>query len=47
MLGAWLYDIAGRGLVWSVIPALMMVTLVGGLLWRGLRLTEYTRQSSG
>ena len=47
VLGAWLYDIAGRGLVWSVIPALMMVTLVGGLLWRGLRLTEYTRQSSG
>ena len=46
VLGAWLYDISGRGLVWTVIPALMVVALVGGLLWRGLRLTEYARPRS-
>ena len=43
VLGAWLYDISGRGLVWTVIPALMVVALVGGLWWRGLRLAEYHR----
>ena len=43
VLGAWLYDISGRGLVWTVIPALMAVTLIGGLLWRGMRLAEYVR----
>ena len=43
VLGAWLYDIAGRPLVWTVIPALMVVALVGGLWWRGMRLNEYSR----
>ena len=43
VLGAWLYDISGRSLVWTVIPALMVVALVIGLLWRGMRLAEYTR----
>ena len=43
VLGAWLYDIAGRVLVWSVIPALMVVALIGGLWWRGLRLAEYSK----
>ena len=43
VLGAWLYDISGRALVWTVIPALMALTLIGGLWWRGLRLREYSR----
>ena len=43
VLGAWLYDISGRVLVWTVIPALMALTLIGGLWWRGLRLREYRR----
>ena len=43
VLGAWLYDISGRGLVWTVIPALTVVALAGGLSWRGLRLAEYTQ----
>ena len=43
VLGAWLYDISGRALVWTVIPALMAMTLIGGLWWRGLRLREYSR----
>ncbi len=43
VLGAWLYDISGRGLVWTVIPALMALTLIGGLLWRGMGLAEYTK----
>ncbi len=47
VLGAWLYDIAGRVLVWSVIPALMVVALVGGLWWRGLRLAEYSKSRAG
>ncbi len=47
VLGAWLYDIAGRVLVWSVIPALMAVALVAGLWWRGLRLKEYSRLAGG
>ena len=47
VLGAWLYDISGRGLVWTVIPALMALTLIGGLLWRGLRLAEYVRPRAG
>jgi len=46
VLGAWLYDISGRGLVWTVIPALMVVALGSGLSWRGLRLAEYTRPAS-
>ncbi len=46
VLGAWLYDISGRGLVWTVIPTLMALTLIGGLLWRGLRLAEYVRPSA-
>ena len=37
VLGAWLYDISGRGLVWTVIPALMALTLVGGLALRTVR----------
>ncbi len=41
VLGAWLYDIAGRALVWTVIPTLMALTLIGGLWWRGLRLREH------
>ena len=44
VLGAWLYDISGRALVWTVIPALMALTLIGGLWWRGLRLREYSRR---
>ena len=47
VLGAWLYDISGRGLVWTVIPALMVVALVIGLLWRGMRLAEYARPGQG
>ena len=47
VLGAWLYDISGRSLVWTVIPALMVVALVIGLLWRGMRLAEYTRPDQG
>lgn len=47
VLGAWLYDIAGRVLVWSVIPALMVVALIGGLWWRGLRLAEYSKSRAG
>lgn len=47
VLGAWLYDIAGRVLVWSVIPALMVVALVGGLWWRGRRLAEYSKSRTG
>ncbi len=47
VLGAWLYDIAGRVLVWSVIPALMVVALIGGLWWRGLRLAEYRKSRTG
>ena len=47
VLGAWLYDISGRDLVWTVIPALMAVTLIGGLIWRGMRLAEYVRPSAG
>ena len=43
VLGAWLYDISGRSLVWTVIPALMVVALIIGLLWRGMRLAEYAR----
>ena len=43
VLGAWLYDISGRGLVWTVIPALTVVALAAGLLWRGMRLAEYAR----
>ena len=46
VLGAWLYDIAGRALVWTVIPALMVLALAGGLWWRGLRLAEYARPPS-
>ena len=46
VLGAWLYDIAGRALVWTVIPALMVLALAGGLWWRGLRLAEYARPAS-
>ena len=45
VLGAWLYDISGRMLVWTVIPALMALTLIGGLWWRGLRLREYSRRA--
>ena len=47
VLGAWLYDISGRGLVWTVIPALTVLALAGGLWWRGLRLAEYTRPAAG
>ena len=47
VLGAWLYDISGRGLVWTVIPALMVLALAGGLWWRGLRLKEYARPATG
>lgn len=47
VLGAWLYDIVGRVLVWSVIPALMVVALIGGLWWRGLRLAEYSKSRAG
>ena len=47
VLGAWLYDISGRALVWTVIPALMGLTLIGGLWWRGLRLREYRRLTGG
>lgn len=47
VLGAWLYDIAGRALVWTVIPALMVVALAGGLWWRGMRLNEYSRIAGG
>ena len=47
VLGAWLYDISGRSLVWTVIPALMVVALIIGLLWRGMRLAEHTRPDQG
>ena len=47
VLGAWLYDVADRVLVWSVIPALMAVALVGGLWWRGRRLAEYSKSRTG
>ncbi len=46
MLGAWLDDISGRGLVWTVIPALMVQALAGGLIWRGTRLAEYARPAN-
>ena len=46
VLGAWLYDISGRVLVWTVTPALMALALLGGLWWRGLRLREYSRLAS-
>ena len=46
VLGARLYDIAGRTLVWTVIPALMVLALAGELWWRGLRLAEYARPAS-
>ena len=47
VLGAWLYDISGRGLVWTVIPTLMALTLAGGLWWRGMRLAEYAPPTGG
>ena len=47
VLGAWLYDISGRGLVWTVIPALTALTMLGGLLWRGSGLKEYVRPRAG
>ena len=47
VLGAWLYDISGRGLVWTVIPALTILALAGGLLWRGKGVAEYTRPVGG
>ena len=40
VLGAWLYDISGRTLVWTVIPALMVLAMVGGLAWRGVRAAD-------
>ncbi len=40
VLGAWLYDIAGRILVWTVIPALTVLTVAAGLAWRGVRAAD-------
>ena len=37
VLGAWLYDVAGRMLVWTVIPALTVLTVACGLAWRGMQ----------
>ena len=40
VLGAWLYDIAGRILVWTVIPALTVLAVACGLAWRGMRAAD-------
>lgn len=34
VMGAWLYDLSGRGLVWTVMPALAATVLMSGLLLR-------------
>ncbi|MYB86383.1 MAG: MFS transporter [Acidimicrobiaceae bacterium] len=43
VLGAWLYDIAGRVLVWTVIPALTVLAVAAGVVWRGVRTTDGDR----
>ena len=48
VLGAWLYDISGPGAGLDGDPGADGAGPgIGGLLWRGLRLAEYTRSAAG